>query len=108
LICHAVGTVVDIGISFFPPGVRDCRVPGYGRQGALPGCQSDYTLAGQEVVRLDPDDARQYASQSAVFWSAAVWSRTKISPFHARVQLRAALVKSASRIPRECSGRHRR
>ncbi|MFP3607416.1 hypothetical protein, partial [Paraburkholderia sp. SIMBA_053] len=92
LICHAVGTVVDIGISFFPPGIHDCRVPGYGRLRALQGCQSDCNLAGQNFVRGDPDDARQSTSQRAAFWSAVIRSRTKISPFHARVQCVPALI----------------
>jgi hypothetical protein len=49
LICHAVGTVVDMEISFF---ARSSRLPlaGVRPPGALPGGQSDCALAGRKSL----------------------------------------------------------
>jgi hypothetical protein len=72
LICRAVGTVVDINF-FFSPGVRDYRVP---------GCQSDCTLAGQEIVRRDPDErpATRQPNRGILFSSGLV-AYENSSPF---------------------------
>jgi hypothetical protein len=72
LICHAVGTVVDIRISFFRP-------------------EFAAAARGGTATR---DHCRAFDVTLSVFWPIAVRSRTKILPFHVRVQLRARLDKA--------------